>query len=338
VGSLYSDNGELDSAIAKFQEGLELSENLKNQKMSIAIRNNIANILRIQGDLDGAVDLYQKSILIAEKLGDNISKAQSLHQLGILHQGRQEYSQARQYYAQSLEIKERLGDQQGKSATLHAMANIYVTRGDLEGAMGLYAQSLEIQERLGDQKGKSATLAMLAQVLVMRKDYEGGLRDLLLALQTLLKIGARPDAEKVTGIIAGFRNSLGSAQFDPLWHQLTGETVPGWLSQSESDRQGQGLSLEQWVDRSVRAARKKLPEAEGLFNLAKQIAADPQAPAEVKALANVLRIILAGDFAPDLSALPEGLRELVQKALEESAEGNGEAGHERTRISPDHNV
>ena len=136
---------------------------------------------------------------------------------------------AMQLYQQSLEIKERLGDLRGKSATLHEMASVLVTRGDLDGAMRLYQQSLELEERLGDLRGKATTLAMMAQVHIWRGEQEPALRALLVSLQTLSQIGAAPDAQKVAGILAGWRQQMGAEAFDRLWQQVTEQALPQWL-------------------------------------------------------------------------------------------------------------
>jgi tetratricopeptide (TPR) repeat protein len=148
----------------------------------------MANVLVTRGDLDGAMRLYQ----------------------------------------QSLKIKERLGDLRGKGDTLREMAYIYVLRGDLDGAMRLYQEALEIAERLGDLQGKAATLAMMAQVHILRGEQEPALRALLVSLQTLSQIGAAPEAQKVAGILAGWRWQMGAEAFDRLWRQVIGQEPPPW--------------------------------------------------------------------------------------------------------------
>lgn len=76
-----------------------------------------------------------------------------------------------------------------------------------------------------------------------------------------------------------------------------------------------GLSLETWVAESVRAAQSRSGEGEKWFNLAGQVARDPQYSAELQALARVLQSMLGGNLQSDLSTLPPELRALVEKYL-----------------------
>jgi len=77
------------------------------------------------------------------------------------------------------------------------------------------------------------------------------------------------------------------------------------------------VSVEQFIQEAVSAARQKKPVAEQFFNACGKMARDPNAPPEIRALGAVLQHILAGEKAPDLSALPPELAALVRKALKE---------------------
>jgi tetratricopeptide (TPR) repeat protein len=272
----------------------------------------MAYILRVRGDLDGAMSLYQQALEIKEGLGDLKGKSATLHAMANVFVTRGDLDGAMKLYQQSLEIHERLGDLQGKAATLHAMANVFVTRGDLDGAMKLYQQALAILEGLGDLQGKSATLAMMGQVLWHFQKYEEGLRALLDSLGTLLKMGARLDAEKVAGIIQSARQNLGAEPFDRLWREITGQEPPDWLAQAP---QQELMTVEEFITRTIQAARQKKPEAEAFFAAVSEMAADPDAPPQLQALGEALRRILAGETTPDLSALPEAWAALIRSLL-----------------------
>ena len=77
----------------------------------------------------------------------------------------------------------------------------------------------------------------------------------------------------------------------------------------------QGLSVEQWIDLCVAASRQGGEQAAKLFEQCSQMARDAQLPAEIRALAGVLRRLLSGDPSPDLSALPPALAGRVRQAL-----------------------
>jgi tetratricopeptide (TPR) repeat protein len=226
---IYVTRGDLDGAMRLYQQSLELDERLGDLKGKSATLHHMAYILRVRGDLDGAMRLYQQSLELDERLGDLKGKAVTIGEIAGIEQMRGNLDKAIELQEQKLAIVKELGDQREISVALHNLATIYVTRGDLDGAMRLYQQSLELKERLGDLKGKAATLAMMAQVHILRGEQEPALRALLVSLQTLSQIGATPDAQKVAGILAGWRQQMGAEAFDRLWQQVTEQALPQWL-------------------------------------------------------------------------------------------------------------
>ena len=228
MASILRMRGDLDGAMRLYQEALEIAERLGDLRGKAATLRGMASIMRLRGDLDGAMRLYQEALELEERLGNLRGKAATLHEMAYILRVRGDLDGAMRLYQQSLEIKERLGDLRGKGDTLREIAYIYVLRGDLDGAMRLYQEALEIAERLGDLQGKAATLAMMAQVHILRGEQEPALRALLVSLQTLSQIGAAPEAQKVAGILAGWRWQIGAEAFDRLWRQVIGQEPPPW--------------------------------------------------------------------------------------------------------------
>ena len=210
-------------------------------------------------------------------------------------------------------------DAEGSTLRFHT-AWLLTVFGDLDGAMRLYQQSLEIKERLGDLQGKSATLAMMAQVHILRGEQEPALRALLVSLQILSQIGAAPDAQKVAGILAGWRQQMGAEAFDRLWQQVTGEALtpgPSPEGRGESAEGGEGqaqaMAIEQFIALVLTAAHEKRPEAAELFEFVSRLAADPSQPAALRRLGKVLQRLMLGDSRVDLSGLPAAWVEVIRK-------------------------
>ncbi|MGB9776483.1 MAG: hypothetical protein ACPL7C_08015 [Anaerolineae bacterium] len=57
----------------------------------------------------------------------------------------------------------------------------------------------------------------MGQVLLARGQLPEGVRALRQALEILIGMGARADAEQVAGIVAQVRQALGAEVFDALW-------------------------------------------------------------------------------------------------------------------------
>jgi tetratricopeptide (TPR) repeat protein len=103
----------------------------------------MAGVIAQQGEVDRALALWQQSLEIEDSIGNVKGKAATLHQMAgvIAQQG--EVDRALALWQQSLEIKERIGDVKGKAATLAEIgANAYRQR-DIKRATEFLEQSAQ---------------------------------------------------------------------------------------------------------------------------------------------------------------------------------------------------
>ncbi|MDY7077556.1 MAG: tetratricopeptide repeat protein, partial [Chloroflexota bacterium] len=175
MANLCVTRGDLDRALALYQESLQIDEQIGDIQGQAASLHQMAQVYLTQGDLDRALALYQESLQIKEQIGDIKGKAASLSNMAQVYLTRGDLDRALALYQESLQLLEQIGDIQGQAASLHAMAQVYVTRGDLDRALALYQESLQIDEQIGDIKGKAASLSMMAQVYVTRGDLDRAL-------------------------------------------------------------------------------------------------------------------------------------------------------------------
>ncbi|MCL4251296.1 MAG: tetratricopeptide repeat protein [Anaerolineae bacterium] len=96
------------------------------------------------------------------------------------------------------------------------------------------------------------------------------------------------------------------------------ELLDGSAGGQSGGEQGQGITVEQLIDAVGRVAGGKAPQGLGqqLFDMTQKLAVDPQAPPDLRALANVLHSVLAGSRTPDLAGLSEDLKRRVQAMLD----------------------
>jgi tetratricopeptide (TPR) repeat protein len=205
LATLYMAQGEIDQAIALFQQSIEIEGKIGDEQGKAATLHCLGMIYANQGKIDQAIALFQQSIEIEGKIGYEQGKAATLHCLGMIYANQGKIDQAIALYQQSLEIKENIGDVQGKAATLHQLAGIYANQGEIDQAIALYQQSLEIKEKIGNVQGKAITLAMMGQLLADEKgDYQQGLAYLEQSLAILQRLRS-PNAATVQEIIARIR-------------------------------------------------------------------------------------------------------------------------------------
>jgi len=101
----------------------------------------MAGLIAQRGDIEGAIALYQQSLEITERINDVKGKAATLHQMAGLIAQRGDVEGAIALYQQSLEIDERINDVQGKAATLASMAYLAGQTGDKARQLDLNLQA-----------------------------------------------------------------------------------------------------------------------------------------------------------------------------------------------------
>lgn len=231
MGSVYFRRGELDKSLDLFEKKLAITKQIGDQKESSIALSNIAAVFEERDNLDEAMKLYQQSLEIDEGLGYLNGKGATLNRIaGILFK-RGELDGAMELYQQSLDIREKLGDLIGKGSTLHQMAYTSHNLGNLATAIKLYQQSLEIRENLGDLQGKASTLNNMGVISFENNEYPLALQYLVEALNIFERMGLHRQTQIVMNLLAKFRKSLGSEQFDLLWQEKIRQRIPEWLSQ-----------------------------------------------------------------------------------------------------------
>ncbi|MEH2264639.1 tetratricopeptide repeat protein, partial [Nostoc sp.] len=172
LGYLKANSGEIEEAIALYQQSLVITEQIGHVRNKAATLNNLGYLKANSGEIEEAIALYQQSLAIFEQIGDVQGKAATLNNLGYLKANSGEIKEAIALYQQSLAIFEQIGDVQGKAATLHQLGQIKANRGEIEEAIALYQQSLAIFEQIGDVQGKAATLHQLGILKTNRGEIE----------------------------------------------------------------------------------------------------------------------------------------------------------------------
>ncbi|OYD93622.1 hypothetical protein CDG76_16595 [Nostoc sp. 'Peltigera membranacea cyanobiont' 210A] len=172
LARIYAKKGEVDEAIALFNQSLSINEHIGNVLGKSATLHQLARIYADKGEEEQAIALFNQVLEIDERIGNFQGKAENLHQLGNIYVNKGEVDEAIALYNQSLEIDERIGYVQGKAANLHQLAGIYANKGEVDEAIALFNQSLEIAERIGDVQRKAATLHQLGMIYANKGEVD----------------------------------------------------------------------------------------------------------------------------------------------------------------------
>ena len=172
LAGIYVTRGDLDRALALYQESLQLEEQLGDKREIGGTLHRMAEVFLMHNELDRALEIYQENLKLYEQLGDHKAEAVSLYMMAAVYFQRGDLDDAIKLYEESLQLLEQVGDQQNKANVLGNMALVFELRGNFERALELHQESLRLSEQLGDIRGKAVSLSALSNVFIAKGDFQ----------------------------------------------------------------------------------------------------------------------------------------------------------------------
>jgi len=144
----------------------------------------MAQVFLTRGDLDRALALYQESLALKEQIGDIQGKAASLSMMANLWMQRNDWNQAEALLEGALAIAQQLGDLKEIAFNIAKLGQVAQANRDMEAASQRYAESYTIFQNLGMMNEAEQIERMLAGVTNQPAliDTEDGLMAMLAQL------------------------------------------------------------------------------------------------------------------------------------------------------------
>jgi tetratricopeptide (TPR) repeat protein len=203
------DLGRLDEAAAAYQEAIERSEKLGDQRGVAVSKGNLGTVRMYLEQYAEALKIHAEARDIFASLGEPISVATAWHQIGRVHRSAGQYEQAERVYRQSLAIEVQQKNLSGEASSLGELGNLYNDMGRLEEAVRCYGQAADIHVKLQDLRYEGADRSNMANALIKLQRYDEARQELLRAIECKKPYGhtAQPwttwdilyDLEKATG-------------------------------------------------------------------------------------------------------------------------------------------
>jgi tetratricopeptide (TPR) repeat protein len=171
-------------------------------RVESSLRYELAKLCLTRGDLDRALALYQESLQLSEQIGDLQGKAASLHEMAQVYRTRGDLDRALALYQESLQLSEQIGDLQGKAASLSQLADLYMMGEDWDKAEHCLQEALSLSRRLGESAGIAFKTVKLGQVAQARGDRDATLARYREGLAIFEELGMPRESAQVRGMIA----------------------------------------------------------------------------------------------------------------------------------------
>jgi tetratricopeptide (TPR) repeat protein len=152
------------SAIAKYEEALNLYRLAGNREMQAKIFHNMGNVYLDLEEKQKALEYYRQSFLLFEAMGDLNMGAIGLTSIAQIYSDLGENQKALEYYNQSLRLLRVIGHYYGEAGTLDSIGRVYSQMGERQKALEYYNQSLPLRRVARDRSGEAITLSNMAFV------------------------------------------------------------------------------------------------------------------------------------------------------------------------------
>ncbi len=189
LGRCFRKQGKIKQAAAYYQQGLEIAQQLKQdkevQRQIGALYSDLASALRDMGRYADAQAAYEQSLAIKQKNGDSRGEAVTQNQLSILALVQGKLTEAEQRSQDALTIFQRFHEPGGEAVSWHQLGRVYKAARQWETAELAYRKAANIFEAQGDLSNVAYSWSDLAAVMQMmgklanaeawyRKAIEGG--------------------------------------------------------------------------------------------------------------------------------------------------------------------
>jgi tetratricopeptide (TPR) repeat protein len=141
-------------------------------ELRAAALNRAGNLAANLGDVDQAIAFYEESLALRRAGDDRRAIANTVHNLAIVVYDAGDFARAEALYDESHAIYRELGDRQGVAASLLSLGVLAVHQRDYGRAAAVTEECLAIFRALGEQRSVGLALMNLGQIACLRRDFE----------------------------------------------------------------------------------------------------------------------------------------------------------------------
>ena len=162
LGALLSDQGRLEAARERYEEGLAIVRALGVPRRIATFCNNLGSLQRMMGDFDAAQANLEESLELRREIGDRRAIFSTLNNMAALAHHRQEFAAAVRTQEEALAIARDLEDRFAVAVSLVNLANTYLSLQDYSNAHACFTESLQLHTAVGSRLGQAYALGGLA--------------------------------------------------------------------------------------------------------------------------------------------------------------------------------
>uniref|UniRef100_UPI00405717C7 tetratricopeptide repeat protein n=1 Tax=Candidatus Electronema sp. TaxID=2698783 RepID=UPI00405717C7 len=168
LADVLRDQGDWSGAEAAYQAGLEIYEQLSDQRNKGVVLGQLGTLALMQSELAEAAERWQEALALWQSLNEPATESMAWHNLGIVRQKEEKWDAAEQAYREAAQLREEqgsLGGSNGAGASWQQLAQVCIETGRLPEAEQWYRKALVAFQGAENWPGLALTLNNLAALL-----------------------------------------------------------------------------------------------------------------------------------------------------------------------------
>jgi len=204
LGRLHFRLGELEKAVACFEQALKIDEET-GQRLNEVDINNLGMVYTRMGEFKKAIEAYEKASILAREAGDPGIEADSIGNLGTVYMSLGEDKKAISYYKQAFFLHRKRSDKIGEGGMLCNLGVVYSHLGKHQRAVAYFKRALKRLEWFSKHEFLGNTHLHLGAALVSLGDKPEAIAHIKAALNIYESI-EHPGAELARVALATLQN------------------------------------------------------------------------------------------------------------------------------------
>jgi SagB-type dehydrogenase family enzyme len=161
--------GQVDLAVARFREGMGVTERLAAsdgvKRLRGVLLSDLGDALLATGQHDGAREAYEAALRTAEELKDLRGQGVDLGQLGALALSEGKLAEALERYRKALKLLQQLGEPAMEAVVWHQLGRVFQGMRQWDEAEKHYRKTIDIDRNIADRLQLRRNLNNLADLL-----------------------------------------------------------------------------------------------------------------------------------------------------------------------------
>lgn len=268
MGDAQQSSGDPAAALTSYQEALNLSRRITNQRLEATSLNHLGFLQIDLSNFEQALDCGNKAHQLSGATGDRKNEAQSLLLLGTSNYNVRQVPEAKKYVELSLDLIKQIGDDSLYAAALAMLGHISHEAGERKEALRLFTEALDHATRANDLREKGKALNSLAITFLILGQKQEASENYRKAQAIFEQMGdSRQQAVSLAGLAYLYSSVAQNERALNYYHRALK------IFRTVGDREGEHLVLARIVQISGQLSDKKtaIQSYEKIVTMARQI-------------------------------------------------------------------